>query len=192
MKRSELELRKTFKRKVVAIENCLEMVSHEKPLSELRQEMAIQMAVSLRSMFCHSSCEPLISSARMENYLIFPLYDCLTPFNELDDFLLVGSQCKEQKCTFESETAYRLDGTQVPSTWLSYQSWINQIVIDIKAADYAPLSRLEIIKILADREGAHVDPRIHPFVSLIESNNVMPFRIMKDAKECEADCSNLL
>ena len=192
MKRSELELRKTFKRKVDAIEKYLEMVSQEEPLSELRQELGVQIAVNLRSLFCHSSCEPLITSAHLENYLIFPLYDRLTPFNELRDFLLVGNQCKEQQCTFKSETAYRLDGTQVPSTWLSYQSWINQIVIDIKAEDYPPVSRLEIIKILADKEGAHVDPKIHPFVRLIESNNVMPLKIMIEDKECEADCSNLL
>lgn len=192
MKRSELELRKTFKRKVDAIGKLLEMVSQEEPLSELRQEMAVLMAVNLRSLFCYSSCKPLITNARMENCLIFPLYDRLTPFNELGDFLLVGSHCQEQKCTFKSETAYRLDGTLVPSTWLSYQSWINQIVIDIKATDFPPLTRLDVIKILADREGAHVDPRIHPFVRLIESNSVIPFEIIIEGKECEADCSNLL
>lgn len=64
MKRSELELRKAFKRKVMAIEKYLEMVSHEDPLSELRQEIAIQIAVSLRALFCHSSCEPLITMAK--------------------------------------------------------------------------------------------------------------------------------
>ena len=192
MKRSELELRKTFKRKVAAIEKYLEMISQEEPLAELRLEMSVQMAVNLRSLFCHSSCEPLITSARMEDHLIFPLYDRLTPFNEQRDYMLVGCQCKEQKCTFKSEAAYLLDGTQVPSTWLSYQSWINQIVIDIKAAEYAPLSRLEVIKILADREGAHVDPKVHPFVRLIESKNVMPFIVVIEGKECEADCGNLL
>lgn len=192
MKRSELELRKTFKRKVTVIEKYLDMVCQEEPLSELRQEISSQIAVNLRALFCKSSCEPLISSARMESYLIFPLYNSLTPFNELGDFLLVSNQFKEQKCTFKSETDFRLDGTQVPSIWLSYKSWINQIVIDIKAADYAPLTRLEIIKIMADREGAHVDPRIHPFVNLIESKNVMPFRVMIGDNECEADCSNLL
>ncbi len=192
MKRCELELRKTFKRKVGAIEKFLEMAYKEEPLSELRQEISTQIAVNLRVLFCKSGSEPLITNARMEDYLLFPLYDRLTPFNELGDFLLVGCQCKELKCTFKSETAFRLDGKQVPTTWLSYQSWLYQIVIDIKSADYAPLSRFEIIKLLADREGAHVDPRIHPFVSLIESNNVMPFRIMIKDKECEADCCNLL
>ena len=166
------------------------MASREKLLSDKRKEFLVLVAVELRSMFCNSGGAPLITNAQLESDLIFPLHDKLTPFNELSDMILVGTHCKDKKCTFQ--TAIELDGTQVAVTWLSYQSWINQIVIDLKVAEYAPLTREEVIKIVADRNGAHVDPRIHEFVGLIETTNVMPFNIVINGESCEADCSNLL
>lgn len=191
-RRTILELRKTFKRKISALEKELDIISHEELFSESRREFAIQIAMNLRAMFCHSGGEPLIQTAQIDKDLLFPLYDRLTPFNELPDFLLVGNQCKDNHCTFQSDTTIRLDGTQVPSTLISYYGWINQIVIDLKSAEYAPLSREDVIKIIADRDGAHIDPRIDPFVELIESSNVMPFHVIIGDKKCPADCSNLL
>ena len=193
MTRTVSELRKIFKRKITIIEKNLDLIFQEEPLSELRQEVAIQIAVILRAMFCYSGGESLIKTAQMEDSLYFPLYDSLTPFNELGDYLLVGNQCKNSKCTFLSDTSsINLDGTQVPTILMTYYSWVNQIVIDLKTSEYAPLSRNEIIKIVADKVGAHVDTTIHPFVELIESTNVMPFHVVIAGEECLADCSNLL
>ncbi|MCR4829395.1 MAG: hypothetical protein K5864_08035 [Bacteroidales bacterium] len=192
MKKSELELRRVFKRKITMLEKLLELTSQEELLSEQRREYAALMAVELRSLFCHSGGDPLIKNALMDKELLFPFYDHMTPLNELSDFILVAIHSNGQYCTFDSSLTIALDGTQVPSTWLSYYSWINHIVVDLKAAQYPPLTRENIIKIVADKNGAHVDPDIHPFLELIETSNIMPFNISIDNKPCKADCCNLL
>ena len=58
------------------------------------------------------------------------------------------------------------------------------------------MTRLDVIKILADKMGAHVDCDIHPFMELIETSNVMPLKVVVNdnngERECEVNCSNLL
>lgn len=190
MRRNVEELKRTFDNKITIMEELLSLALKEELLSFKRKEYLVLVAVELRTLFCHSGGEPLITTAQLEKDMIFPLHNMLSPFNELNELLLVGSYCDKRKCTFQ--TAISLDGTSVASVWLSYKSWIHQIVIDLKTAEYTPLSREEVIKLVADRNGAHVDPRLHPLDELIETTNVMPLRIMIGGEECEADCSNLL
>lgn len=89
MKRTTLELWKMFRTKVVSIEKLLDMVSQEDLLSEQRKELLALIAVELRALFCFSGGEPLMKTAEMTKDMIFPLYDRLTPFNELSNFILV-------------------------------------------------------------------------------------------------------
>lgn len=188
MKRSILELRNTFKRKVNFIEKLLSLASNEDILSEERREILTQIAVELRALFCYSGGSPLIETAQMDKELMFPMNNWL-PYNELSDFLLVGYNFKNGQCCFR--TSIDLDN-KVPYAIMSYSSWIHEIVIDLRMDCYPPLTRLDVIKIVADKEGAHVDTNIHEFVELIESRNVMPIKIVIDDKECDADCGNLL
>ena len=190
MKRTVVELRKFFRRKISAIEKSMESLSNAELLSEVREGVLTQMAVDLRSMFCWSAgCDPLIVSAQLENSMLFPLHNVISPFNELSQFLLVGCQCTNNKCTFTSSIDL---SNKVASSWLSFNGWIHEIVIDLKIDGFPPLSRYDVIKIIADKEGAHVDKDVHPFVELIETTNVMPVRFYIGETECESNCSNLL
>ena len=189
MKRSIIELRKLFKRKISLMEKLLSMASKEDVLSDARQELLVQIAVELRAMFCNSGGPALIRSAELSRTMIFPFHNPLTAFNELRQFLLVECQIKDKKSTFVKSIDLR---DMIAVTWLSYESWINEIVIDIKKEGYPPLTRHEVIKLLADKEGAHVDVNVAPFVELIESEDVKPLSFFIDGEECEGDCHNLL
>ena len=61
----------------------------------------------------------------------------------------VHSELKQRFC---------LTGHNYAPYWLNYKSWINEIVVDFKHEGYTPKSRADIIKIVADKTGAHVDP----------------------------------
>lgn len=189
MNRAITDLRKRYNRKICAIEKFLALASVEDLFSEVRKEILAQVAVELRSLFCYSGGESLIVKAQMETTMFFPLHDPMSPFNELSQFLLVGCNYSSKQCTFFSSV--ELNG-KIAKNWLSFYSWVNEVVVDIKADGYPPLSRLDVIKIIADKEGAHVDEGIHPFIELIESTNVMPIRFFIGDSECQGDCSNLL
>ena len=196
MKRTILELRKMFKTKVASIEKLLDTVSKEDLLSEHRKEFLALVAVELRAMFCYSGGEPLIKTAEMTKDMIFPLYDRLTPFNELSDFfLVVNDRVKDKVSYFRSSTITALDGSKVPTTWLSYYSWINQIVVDFKTDGYPPLTRAEIIKIVADKNGAHVDPKGHPYLDMMNpfNNGWLVISINGEGQQpFDVDCENVL
>lgn len=196
MKRKTLELRKMFKTKVASIEKLLDTVSKEDLLSEQRKEFLALVAVELRAMFCYSGGDPLMKTAEMTQFMIFPLYDRLTPFNELSDLILVeNDHIKDNVSYFRSSTSIELDGLSVPSTWLSYYGWINQIVIDFKTEGYPPLSRAEIIKIVANKNGAHVDPKGHQYLDRMNPYNNGWFVISingEGQQQFDVDCGNIL
>lgn len=188
MKRTIQELRITFRRKVSVIEKLLSMAQKEDVLSDDRKELLTQVAVELRSLFCYSSGPALIHSAELSGTMLFPFHDSLTAFNVLRQFSLVSCRIKDKKSTFVKGIDLR---NKVAPFWLSYDSWIDEIVIDVKKEGYHPLTRREVIKLLADKEGAHVDIKVDPFVELIESEDVMSLRFFVNGEECEGDCRNL-
>ena len=83
----------------------------------------------------------------------------IEPFSVLSEFMLVQqNEFENDRCTFRAQTKILLNGTQLCPYWLNYKSWINEIVVDFKHEGYTPKSRADIIKIVADKTGAHVDP----------------------------------
>lgn len=190
MKRSVVDLRKKLKAKINAIESFLKLVTQEGLEPDQREEFISQIAVELRVLYCYSNGDPLIRTAQMEKQLYFPLCSRITPLNELKDFILVGMHAQNGVCTFSSIAD--LDRNRLYSDWLSYQSWINEVVVDIKTEEYPPLSRAEVIKLVANKEGAHVDIEIPRFVELINTTNVMQVSYFVGDKEYDADCRNLL
>ena len=171
MKQSVIELRKTFRTKIAKIEKFLKLADGEELLSDERREMLASVAVELRALFCYSGGDPLIKTAGMTEELIFPLYDTNEPFSVLSEFMLVKqNEFVNDICTFKAHTKIPLDGTRLSKYWLSYKSWINEIVVDFKHEGYPPKSRADIIKIVADKTGAHVDPEGHQFLDLMDPN----------------------
>ena len=190
MKRNVVELRKKLKAKINAIESFMKLATQEGLEPDQRKEFISQIAVELRVLFCYSNGEPLIKTSHMDKQLYFPLCDRIAPLNELNEFLLVGMRAQNGLSSFSSFAD--LDCNRLYSDWLSYQSWINEVVVDVKTEGYPPLSRAEVIKLIANKEGAHVDTEIPQFVELINTTNVMQVRFVVGDKEYEADSRNLL
>lgn len=193
---SEKELRKTFKTKIVKIETFLKLADGEDLLSDERRDMLASVAVELRALFCYSGGDPLIKTAGMTEKLIFPLYDINEPFSVLSEFMLVQqNEFENDRCTFRAHTKIPLDGTQLCPYWLSYKSWINEIVVDFKHPGYPPKSRADIIKIVAGKTGAHVDPEGHQYLDLMDPNGNAWLVISlygENRKRFDVDCGNLL
>ena len=189
MKRSVIELRKKLKTKITAIECFLNLATQEGLEPEQREELISQIAVVLRVLFCYSNGEPLIRTAQMDKQLCFPFCNRIAPLNELNEFLLVGMRAQNGVSTFSSIAD--LDCNRLYSDWLSFQSWINEVVVDIKTEEYPPLSRAEVIRLIANKEGAHVDTEIPRFVELINTTNVMQVKIVvaiKSTKRLVGTC----
>lgn len=190
MKHSVLELRKIFKTKLNSIDKLLSLANQEELLSEQRMDLLANVAVVLRALLCKDSQGiPLIESSCFQKELLFPLRNNMEPYNELREFLLVGCQVKDDLCCFNSSI---LDRNLIPASLLSFYSWINEVVVDLKLDGFPPLTREEVIKLIADKTGAHVDTKVHPFIELIESNNIMSVRFEIDGKEVNVNCRNLL
>ena len=192
MRYAEKILKDKFNTKIIALEKHLKNVCQEPPQSSLRIELAAEIAVILRNLFCYSGGRPLVITAKLDKELLFPFYDHRTALNELSDIILVTNRIQGNRCIFESSLPFELDGTKVPATWLTYQSWINHIVVDLKMAGYPPLTRENVIKILADKYGAHTDETIDPFLASVKISYGTRFNMAIANVDCEVDFSNLL
>lgn len=190
MKRELSTLRRTFGEKISLMENLLNQARKAEVLSEQRTEMAALIAVMLRSLFCKDrSGIPLISSSQLEYNFIFPLRSSLEVYNELKGTMLVEYRINKEMCTFSASS---LSPDQVPVNYLSFFSWINEVVIDFKEEGYPPLSREDVIKIVADKNGAHYDVNLDKYSACLETGNVVFLDVVMDGRKCLFDCRNLL
>ena len=189
MKRDLSRLRKAYGEKIALLERLLNQAKQETVLSEQRNELAALIAVMLRSLFCKDqSGKPLITSAQLENDFVFPLRNNLEAFNELKGTMLVGYRINGNKCCFNSIS---LSAEQVPSYYLAFNSWISEIVVDFKMEGYPPLSREEVIKIIADKNGAHYDVILDKYSACLESGKLVFLHFVIDGQNCLFDSRNL-
>lgn len=164
---------------------------HQEVMTPIRAEYASGVAVCLRALLSKDSRGiPLIQSSGHYRKMLFPLINVIGPFNQLPGTDLVGMTIIDNQCM------YRFDGEvipkdKVPYVLLAYDDWMDEVVCDFKLKDYPPLSRAELIKIVADKTGAHFDVDIEKNINLIETHNVMPLRFFVGDNEAEADTSNL-
>ena len=190
MKRDLATLRSAFGQKIDFLGRLLNQAKQEAIMSEQRNEIAAIIAVILRSLFCKdSSGIPLISSSQLEGNFIFPLRSSLEVYNELKGTMLVEYRINGEMCCFSASS---LSPDQVPVNYLSFYSWINEVVIDFKAEGYPPLSREDVIKTIADKNGAHYDVNIDKYSACLETNKVVFLEVLIDGKKSLFDSCNLL
>lgn len=172
------------------MESLLNQARQEEILSEQRNENAALIAVMLRSLFCiDQKGAPLILSSQLEDNFIFPLRSSLEVYNELKGTMLVEYRINKEVCTFSASS---LSPDEVPVNYLSFFSWINEVVIDFKEEGYPPLSREEVIKTIADKYGAHYDVDLDKYSACLETGEVVFLEVMMDGKKCLFDGRNLL
>lgn len=190
MKRELPTLRKTYGEKISLMENLLDQARKAEVLSERRNEIAALIAVMLRALFCKDrNGIPLISSSQLEDTSIFPLRNGMEVYNELKGTMLVEYRINKEMCSFSASS---LSPDQVPANYLSFYSWINEVVIDFKEDGYPPLSREEVIKTVADKNGAHYDVKLDKYSACLEAGKVVFLEVMMDGKKCLFDARNLL
>lgn len=190
MKRELSSLRRSFGEKISLIENLLNQARQEVVMSEQRNEMAALIAVMLRSLFCKDrSGIPLITSAQLEDNFIFPFRNSMEVYNELRGTMLVEYRINKDLCTFSASS---MSPDQVPVNYLSFYSWINEVAIDFKEEGYPPLSREEVIKTIADKNGAHYDVNLDKYSACLEKGQVLFLEVVMDGQKCLFDGRNLL
>lgn len=172
------------------MESLLNQARKAEVLSEQRNEMAALIAVMLRSLFCKDRTgTPLISSSQLEDNFIFPFRNSLEVYNELKGTMLVEYRIEKEICTFSASS---LSPEQVPKNYLSFFSWINEVVIDFKEEGYPPLSREEVIKTIADKNGAHYDVNLDKYSACLEDGKVVFMEVEIIGQKCLFDSRNLL
>ena len=190
MKRSVSTLRHSFGDKVTLLERLLNQSKNESPLSALRNEYAYTIAVILRSLYCKdASGIPLVESSQFVDDIIYPFRNPLDVFNEFKGTMLVDYEISNDRCCFSASS---LSDNLVPSSYLSYYSWINEVVVDFKMEGYPPLTRGEVIKTVADKNGAHFDVNLDKYSAGLEQGKVIFLTIIINGEEYLFDCRNLL
>lgn len=190
MKRPLEELEAKFDTKIRSLEKQLEHIDELDV--NMRIEVACQMAVNLRVLFCYSGGESLAKQCDYCDKIIFPFRGGAEILNILPTYSMVSIKIKDDIVKFNALDDINNE-LMIPKLYLNMENWLSEIVINFKNRNYQPLSRNTIIKIIADNEGgAHVGSSMHRIVEYVRTNNVMPIQVVYGDKVCEADCSNLL
>lgn len=192
MKKDFNELLVNFGTKVERIRQLLIDVKKLEIGSPMRAEIAMDIAVILRAILCYGSgTESLVKRCRLDEKIIFPFYNSLDMYNILPSYQLVMVASSNQNATFQVRDDLTCE-KKIPKVYLSFQTWMNEVVINFKNREYDPLSRLKVVKLIADKEGAHVDSNIDESVEYIRNNNVFPLTIIIGNEQCTYNGMNLL
>ena len=187
-KKTKDQLKKDLEQKIKGIKNLLKLALDSKLESDDRIEYSNNIANSLRAILFgdpSNGNKSLIHRVDLDKKLLFPLYDpmmCLNimPTYNLLQFSIQGTDVRPQI----SDSLFKTGGFW--GVYISFDSWLNEIVIDTKLPDVEPLSRLLIIKIISDTIGAHVDNNIEEHIFNMNNHKLLPV-VIKDGVEIEKD-----
>lgn len=178
------QLKKELSQKINAIKLILSQALDCALESDERIEFSNIIAGSLRAILYgdkQNGFKSLIERVGYESKLLFPIYnfgECLNliPTYNLLQFLVNDSGAK----VTISDNLFKTGGMW--GAYLTFDSWINEVVIDTKLKDVEPLSRLLIIKIIADTAGVHVDSTIEEHVFNMSKHDLLPV-VVRDGVE---------
>ena len=191
MKKTKEELMQSYSSKIAYLRLQLNAGRELDLRSELRDEYANNIAVTLRTLLCYvSGTESLCKRCDLQDKLFFSLHSGLSAVNILPTYELVDIKYCNDYATFVS-SAEPLPQGCLYHHYLTYSSWLQEIVIDFKKEGYEPLSRKDVIRIVADRMGAHVDSEYDPNLYLIAKENILPIIIQTEKGEAKSFGRNL-
>ena len=171
------ELQKECKSKIAVLGKLIELSKSEQLGSKEREEFASIIATTLRVLTCCvSGSEALLRQCGYDQTLLFPLYDPIEALNLLPSYKLVLFKACNNILTLEVKDDLQ-ENERVYTTYLSFDSWLYESVIEFKDKDYPPLSRYEIIRLIADKRGAHFDPIVDGRLFKITHEYVLPIII---------------
>ena len=171
------ELKKECRSKIEILEELIELSKTKQLGSKTREEYAILIAIVLRTLTCRvSGSDGLIKQCEYDKNLLFPLYDPIEVFNLLPSYRLIQFKVNNNKVALEVKDDLQ-NNERIYKTYLSFDPWLYEAVIDFKDKDYPPLSRYEIIRLIADKRGAHFDPNLDGRLYKITHEYVLPIII---------------
>ena len=187
-KKTREQLKKDLDQKLKGIRNLLTLALASDLESDERVEYSNSIATSLRAILFgdkSNNYKSLIHRVEVDKKLLFPIYDVLAcikllPTYNLLQFSIHGSDIKVEI----SASIFKTGGFW--GTYVTFDSWLNEIVIDTKMQGVEPLSRLLIIKIISDTIGAHVDDSIEEHIFNMNKYKLLPV-VIKDGVEIEKD-----
>lgn len=182
MKRSKNEITKRIDAKIEYLRNMIKECEKFELNSYTREEYALNISNALRVLL-HSKGRSLslFKQHGVEEYILFPLYrnglDGKTLYTcfSLTEFKVNKSQ---RKVYFKS--AEFISNRVLYRTYIPFLIWWNEIVVDIKRSGFLPLSRKQIVLIMAENEGgSHLDPNWNRYALEAASNDISD-RIIED------------
>ncbi len=191
--RTVLELQQLFQQKIEYLSEQVKAATEKPLLSSIREEYANNIAVALRAMVIYtSSCESLAKRCGYNRTFYFPLYDPIAAQNLLPQYNLVGVTWNAANRTGTFRVSDDLDDiNKVWCTYMSFDNWKSESVIDFHSNDFTPLSRENVIRIVSDKLGAHVDSKIEEHLYKLESDHVLPVYFEQDGTAYYGDGRNL-
>lgn len=183
MKKTEEQLNKDLTSKISGLEKMIESIKDLSVDSDCRIEMSRNIATALRSILYgdkNNNYRNLIERCGLDNRLLFPCYDAMMgALNLLPSYNLLTFSIKNNEIfTIINENIEKTNGHW--NHYLTFDSWLNEIVIDTKTKNIEPISRLLLIKIVADTQGAHVDDQIETHLYEMSQIDMMPIHIEGD------------
>lgn len=187
-KKTKEQLKKDLEQKVKGIKNLLKLALDCKLESDERVEYSNSIATSLRAILFgdpKNDNKSLIHRVDLDEKLLFPIYDFMTCLNIVPAYnLLQFVVCNTDVKTKISDELFKTGGFW--GAYATFDSWLNEIVIDTKLPDVEPLSRLLIIKIISDTIGAHVDDNVEEHIFNMNKHKLLPV-VIKNGIEIKKD-----
>lgn len=194
MKKTTEELNNELIYRINYLEKLVKDALAEEIGSEMRRQIILSISVILRAVCINNSRnECLIAKCGIKDEILFPLIDGVSPLNILADFKLINYSVNNQFISLEVKKDL-LNLNLVPKTIISFDSWLHEVVIDLKDSSQKCqfLSRYEIIHILADKDGAHVDSDVDDKYLNLMSSEFKVMQIIINDQVVNYDFHNLL
>ena len=178
IKKTKEQLNKDLVLKINGIKSLLFLALKCELESDERLEYSNIIASSLRAILYgdrENDYKSLIHRTNYDKRLYFPMYNWLKSLDvsPWPTYNLLGFSINENGTkAIISDDLFKTGGFW--GSYLTFDSWLNEVVIDTKEEEIEPLSRLLIIKIIADSAGSHVDNRIEPHLYSMMQHRMFP------------------
>lgn len=176
------QFNKDLENKITGLRILLKTVNDYPLESEERFELSRSIASSLRAILFGDVSNrglSLIERCNLDSKLLFPLYNSMECLNIYSSLNLLQYVISNSAITVKMNDDVRKEGVYW-GAYLTFKSWLNEVVIDVKHATVEPISRLLLIKIVADTQGSHVDDNYDERLSNLSKIDVFPIVFVDD------------
>lgn len=186
--KTKSQLKQDLDSKIIGLQILLETAFKKDEESAERIELSNMIAANLRAILCgdrNNGYKSLVERADYHKRLLFPLYDSMACLSIIPTYNLLGFiiNSNDGASVFANENVFRNDKGHW-GIYLTFETWLNEIVVDTKLKEIEPLTRYDLIKITADTMGAHVDNEIERHIYEMSKHDLLPV-VISNGKEVE-------